>query len=70
MMEKGDMLFDIEEMIDRSGLQHVLELIAMICNGKADHLRENWQDARTARVWERAGQTVEKAAQSAAVIKL
>jgi hypothetical protein len=43
----------LETAIDAAGLGMVLEILAGICNEKADHLRSNWQDERTAREWDR-----------------
>jgi hypothetical protein len=48
-----DALALIEEVVDRSSLEHLLELIADLCNDKAEHLRTNWQDVYAARCWER-----------------
>jgi hypothetical protein len=41
-------------MVDKFGLATVLNGLACICSGKADHLDENWQDKRLARAWEKA----------------
>lgn len=51
-------LWHIEETIDQHGLATVLETIGDICHGKADHLRSNWQDEETAKLWSRAGAKV------------
>lgn len=50
----------LEALIDRHTLAVVLETIAMICREKADHLRCAWQDAQTARVWDRTARQVER----------
>lgn len=52
----------IEAIIDRTSVVEVLALIADICSEKADHIRSNWQDRRTAAVWDRAARTVIAAA--------
>lgn len=44
----------IEKMIDRYSLFEVLMAIACICGDKADHIRVNWQDKKTARTWNTA----------------
>lgn len=49
----------IEKMIDRHGLASVLEMIAQICYEKGDHLRSNWQDETTAKVWDRDGRKID-----------
>ena len=46
---------NLEHMIDQTSVQDVLNYMADICHEKADHLRNNWQDPATAKVWSRAG---------------
>lgn len=57
----------IEGHIDHLGLDTVLDIIREICYGKAQHLRENWQDEATAQVWDRAGSIVDTASTRPAV---
>ena len=45
----------LETMIDSVGLAEVINTLADICFGKAEHLRNNWQDKTTAELWDRAG---------------
>lgn len=45
----------LEALIDAHDLQTVLNSIVRVCGEKADHLRTNWQDRQSARVWEDAG---------------
>lgn len=52
----------IESFIDSFGLSAVLEMIAQICYEKGDHLRSNWQDERTAKVWDRDGRKIDTVA--------
>ena len=54
----------LETSIDSFSLADVLEAIAEICREKAQHLSENWQDERTARLWEHAANRVERCAVS------
>jgi len=56
---------DLEAMVDRNGLPHVLDALATICFEKAEHLRSNWQDESAAKEWERFGKAVDKAADKA-----
>ena len=42
---------NLEKMIDSITLPQVLELLADICDAKAQHLAENWQDNRAAKLW-------------------
>jgi hypothetical protein len=41
----------LESMIDSSSLADVLETLAEICDGKAQHIAENWQDHGLAAKW-------------------
>lgn len=43
----------LEGMVDRWTLTAVLEELAAVCGDKAEHLRANWQDKESARVWDR-----------------
>jgi hypothetical protein len=44
----------LEAMVDKFGLAGVLNGLACICSGKADHVETNWQDKRLANAWEKA----------------
>jgi len=57
---RNEMKFQLEEMIDQSSLNDLLEMLAEVCHEKADHLRSNWQDEAAARDWERLGNRVSK----------
>lgn len=43
----------LEDLVDKQGLQHLLDRLGEICSLKASHIRENWQDEVTARTWDR-----------------
>lgn len=51
---------DLENLVDRFGLGHVLSALVEMCHEKANHLRSNWQDATTARVWDANAKTIDK----------
>lgn len=53
---------ELEALIDRHGLTHVVNTLAVICLDKAEHIRSNWQDECTADAWEADGVTLDKAA--------
>lgn len=42
----------LEAMIDRTSLTAVLEGLFDVCGDKAEHIRANWQDEQTAKVWD------------------
>jgi hypothetical protein len=45
----------LEAIIDRHGLSKVLFAMGEVCHLKAAHIAENWQDTKTAKVWEKDG---------------
>lgn len=49
----NDITETLEAMIDKHGLVHVLTGLACVCREKADHLRSNWQDEKSAKQWDR-----------------
>jgi hypothetical protein len=44
----------LERLIDRHGLVEVTVGLELVCSEKAEHLRVNWQDAKSAKPWESA----------------
>jgi hypothetical protein len=59
--EPDDLADELESLVDSSSLRRVLEALAAVCYAKADHLRSNWQDYASARVWGKAAKVVEAA---------
>ena len=57
----------IESEIDSRSLQMVLQAIETICDEKAQHIRENWQDEGLAQLWEQAAMVMSKASNNQAV---
>jgi hypothetical protein len=64
-IEAASRLETLERMIDSATLHDVLVALAIVCNDKADHLRENWQDKVQANAWERLGTRLDRAADDA-----
>jgi hypothetical protein len=54
----------LEETIDKHDLDEVLQAISAICSEKASHLATNWQDHKTAALWEKSATAVLKCALS------
>lgn len=52
----------LEALIDSCGPDSVLQALEMICDGKSDHLAEDWQDGHAAAAWQRAGTKIGKLA--------
>lgn len=46
---------DLELLVDRVGLSSVVDALAQLCGEKAEHLRVNWQDKESAKVWNADG---------------
>jgi hypothetical protein len=44
----------LEAMIDKTSLVAVVEALRDIADEKSSHIVANWQDAKTAKPWERA----------------
>lgn len=55
---------ELEAVVDRHGLAHVLDALAWLVEAKADAVRENWQDEPLARAWSRAGRRIDTAARA------
>ena len=47
-----DALELVEEMVDKSSVKRVVTLVAEVCELKAQHVKEAWQDAGLAKTWE------------------
>jgi hypothetical protein len=43
--------YDLENLIDKRGIQMVLQQISEICGFKAEHIASNWQDTLLAKRW-------------------
>lgn len=59
-MTNKDYSEQLERIIDAITLPQVLDLISNICYEKAQHLAENWQDNRSAKLWEKNGNLISK----------
>jgi len=51
---------DLETLVDRIGLNSLVQLLAVVCEEKANHLRANWQDEVSAKAWERSAKALDK----------
>jgi hypothetical protein len=51
----------LEALVDKASVVRVLEALAYVCDGKAEHLQGNWQDRRAADEWERAARRLDRA---------
>lgn len=46
---------ELEAMIDKHGLLHVLTGLELVCREKGDHIKLNWHDTKLARRWGTCG---------------
>lgn len=53
----------LEEWVDSHGMEAVIRSLETIADGKADHLRSNWQDERGARQWEKVAKELDRFAE-------
>lgn len=60
-MKKRELMEGLERMIDSSTLNGVLSALVDVCNEKAQHIEENWQDSVTSKPWMRLGRSIERA---------
>jgi hypothetical protein len=64
-MTVTDLVEAIEATVDKHGLIHVVTALELMCQEKAEHLRANWQDEQSAKVWDKAAKAI-----YAAVLKI
>lgn len=48
----------LESLVDAHGLANILQDLATVCHGKAEHLASNWQDENSAQYWTKAGNAI------------
>jgi hypothetical protein len=44
-------VYDLEGLIDRRGIEQVLQQVSEICGWKAEHIAQDWQDTLLAKRW-------------------
>ena len=49
--EGSPAMLQLESMVDRVGVRNVLYALSHICDGKAMHIVETWQDNSLAKAW-------------------
>jgi len=61
--DRRDMISEqLDPLVDKHGLTHVLAGLSLLCSEKAEHIRANWQDRITAKAWDADAKTIDKAA--------
>lgn len=67
-MDRKQAAYDLEEMIDCLNIDVVLELISNVCDKKAEHVAELWQDHKQSKRWAHASKRVYDCSCNTAVI--
>jgi hypothetical protein len=57
----SEQVVELEQMIDNASLWDVLNALEQVAYEKSEHLRSNWQDPVTAKLWERAARAISRA---------
>lgn len=70
MSSRTETLTKLELILDRHGLANVLRMLAEIAGQKAEHIATNWQDASTAKRWDKAGSLLDLAAVKVDALRL
>lgn len=50
---------ELETLVDRTSVAAVLEALGNICDEKANHLREAWNEPDAAKTWEKDGARIQ-----------
>jgi hypothetical protein len=59
-MNKSQVKDTLESIIDQNSLSSLLQALAEVCEEKATHVQENWQDAVLSREWADAARKIER----------
>jgi len=57
-MTQDQIKTQLEQMIDSNSVSVVLLFLAEVCDQKAEHIRENWQDKSLAKTWQKPANQV------------
>lgn len=60
MTKQDELIEALETLVDKHTLREVVDALSLVCTLKAEHIEDNWQDIRTASVWERAAKVLRR----------
>lgn len=60
----------LEAIIDSLTLSETVVLFVEICQEKAEHIKENWQDENLAKTWSKAASRLEKTSREIRQLKI
>lgn len=69
-MNYDELKIQLEALLDRSDPYSVLLALSEICQEKAEHIAENWQDASLARTWRQASIAVSKSLSNTSIKRI
>jgi hypothetical protein len=61
---------ELESIVDRVGLDTLLDCLSAVCDDKAEHLASNWQDGAASKCWESASWKVAKLSCDRAIVRV
>jgi len=62
MPKVTDVMYEIEEHIDKMGLSNFLQIVASICYEKSQHILESYDDTSLAKSWDSDGTKIDNLA--------
>ena len=57
-MDSKQLTDAVESLVDSTNVKAVLSALATVCEDKATHVADTWQDLRLAREWNRAAKCI------------
>jgi hypothetical protein len=60
MMQNNDLTERLEAIVDASTLFDTIECLVGVCSAKSHHIKHDWQDERSARVWMKAAKVLDR----------
>jgi hypothetical protein len=66
----ADMAETLEGLVDAHGVQHVVQVLAVIARAKGLHIEETWQDAGLAGAWNDVAGLLDATSQRAPIVRL
>jgi hypothetical protein len=64
-MTTNELQTTLEQLVDHSSLEQVLEALCSVCFIKSEHVSTTWQDRTLAAAWEASAKLLDKAAYAA-----
>lgn len=59
-MTDSELVGRVEVLVDGASVKRVLAALSMVCEMKAGHIRESWQDEELSREWHKVACAIER----------